>query len=553
MITNKKITPKELFDTLKKRVGTPKTLKDLPPPSSLKDLGKAVDRIVDAINKKEIIGLCGDYDVDGQTSTAILKMFFKEIGYPLYAEIPDRFKDGYGLSPSVIERLDGCSLILTVDNGISAVEAGEICKQKGIDLIVTDHHTVPPVVPEAYAIVNPKQEECKFPFKEICGAQVAWYLVMALRKKLNIEIDVGKYLAISTLGTIADMMPLHDINRPWTKQGLKIISTSNLPAFVAFRELIEKSDIRSEDIAFNLAPMMNSSGRLEHASLGMEFLLSADILEARSRLAKLKTINERRKSIESSIVEMGMREVNDSDSLIVCAGEGWHEGVIGIAAARIGRKFKKPCIVLSSSENDPNIYKGSGRSFDEVDLFGVVSECTDILEKFGGHPSAIGMSIKKENLEEFKVRVNQIVKERRHLQEKPVSPIIGELSFSDINVQLIDEIERYGPFGQGNPSPEFVATNVELIEVFRMGSDKNHIRFKLRKDDTTMTAVKFKTKEEINESVPYDFIYKLNKNTYNGETTVQLLVEENTQSNIQTSISHDVEKNESKKINTLKV
>jgi len=249
------------------------TLKDLPQPSTFKDMDKATERIVRAIQNREKITIIGDYDVDGVTSTTIMKLFFDEIGYPVDWIIPNRFRDGYGLSANIIPRIAGTDLAITVDNGISAVYAAQLCKEQEIELIITDHHMLAPEVPEAYAIIDQKQNECTFPYGEVCGAQIAWYLIASLKNALGLKIGMMPYMELAAIAIIADVMPLQHINRAMVINGIAALSKSSRPAIKAFMEHTQKEELTSEDIAFFLAPILNAAGRMKDASYAVEFLL----------------------------------------------------------------------------------------------------------------------------------------------------------------------------------------------------------------------------------------------------------------------------------------
>jgi len=309
-----KVTPQEIEQKLQRRFlkDGHLSLANLPKPSEFKDMDRAVARIVKAIHTGEKIMLIGDYDVDGVTSTTLINMFFKDIGVDLEWIIPNRFKDGYGLSPNLIPRIEGFDLVFTVDNGIAAVEAAKMCQEMGIDLIITDHHIVPAVIPTAYAIVDQKQVNCPFPYEEVCGAQIAWYLIAALNKALNANVDIKSYLGLVSIAIIADMMPLQHINRAMVKAGLQLLNRSELPAVKAFMEKLDKVALNAEDIGFQIAPVLNSAGRMDDAKWSVEFLLSANIYDARVRLDRLKDFNEiekplsRRLAMKPSIKWMSM-------------------------------------------------------------------------------------------------------------------------------------------------------------------------------------------------------------------------------------------------------
>lgn len=517
------LNPEVIIQILSKRFDdTFLSLKDLPLPSKFQDMDIAVERITVAIQKKEKIILIGDYDVDGVISTSVMKLFFDDIDYPLEWIIPNRFRDGYGLSTTLIPRVAEYDLVITVDNGISAIEAAKECKKLGIDLIITDHHIVPEVKPEAYAIVNQKQKECDFPYDEICGAQIAWYLCSALNKALGSKLDMKSYLALTAIAIIADIMPLLHINRAMVQAGIKLLGKNQYPFIKAYKEQSNKILISSEDIAFGLAPILNSAGRLADASLAVEFICCSNIYDARGELEKLLELNNQRKALEQQITTEAIESADRDQKVIVVSSKGWHEGVVGIVAARVARAFERPAIVLSQSDN---ICKGSGRSFNGCNLFELVETQRDILDKFGGHNAAIGMSIANRRLEEFK---QNLQKEALAIctQEEFVDPdILGELEFASIDFSLIDTISQFEPFGESNPKPKFITSGVEILAVQTMGKDGNHLRFTFAHNDNICQAVQFKTYETYEVGQHLDIVYTLNKNHFRGETTLQLMVD----------------------------
>ena len=499
------------------------TLSDLPHPSVLKDMDRATERIVRAIKSGERIALIGDYDVDGVVSTTIMKLFFDEIGYDLIWIIPNRFKDGYGLSPGIIPKIKEADLAITVDNGISAVDAAEICSEMGIDLIITDHHLLPPKLPKAYAIIDQKQEECDFPYADICGAQIAWYLIASLKNALNKKIDMISYMELVSIAIIADMMPLKHINRAMVRTGLTSLSKSDRPAIKAFIEYMKKERLSSEDISFFLAPLLNSAGRMEDASYAVEFLLSSNIYDARIHLGRLLEFNQRRKQTEADITREALACIDEKDDIVVVSGREWHEGVVGIVAARVARICRKPAIVLS--DNGEGKLKGSGRSFADCDLFAVVGETRPLLEKFGGHFAAIGLSLSRENLHDFR-RALQIIYREAEYQIETVDPdIVGELHFRDITFSLTSMIQRFEPYGQENPPPKFISKSVNIVQAIPIGSEKNHLRFLLEQDGVIHQAIQFKTEESYESDTFADIVYTVNENHFRGKTTLQLLID----------------------------
>ncbi len=500
------------------------TLNDLPKPHTFKDMDKATARIVKAIQNKEKITIIGDYDVDGVTSTTLMRLFFEEIDYPVAWIIPNRFTDGYGLSENIIPRIEDTDLAVTVDNGISAVYAAKLCKEKGIDLIITDHHLLPPELPEAYAIIDQKQPECTFPYDEVCGAQIAWYLIASLKNALDVPIDMKFYMELAAIAIIADMMPLRHINRTMVIAGLQSLSRSNRPAIRAYREYAQKEILSAEDIGFFLGPLLNSAGRMEDASYAVEFLTASNIYDARVRLQRLIDFNEARKATELEITKEALASADKDASVIVVAGESWHEGVVGIVAARVARALKKPCIVLSKSEE--GVLKGSGRSFGSCDLFALVDKTRPLLMKFGGHAAAVGLSLEACNLHSFIDALQEHYETTDDHMAMEDPDIVGSLHFNDISFSLTGLLKKFEPYGQGNPVPKFLTRNVQILQAGKMGKEGNHLRFLFEQDGVTHQGVQFKTETVYEPGMRADIVYTVSENHFRGNTTLQLMVEE---------------------------
>jgi single-stranded-DNA-specific exonuclease len=500
------------------------SLKALPQPPTFKDMQKATDRIVAAIDNKEKITIIGDYDVDGVTATTLMKLFFDEIEYPVEWIIPNRFRDGYGLSANIISRIENTDLAITVDNGISAVEAAKLCKERGIDLIITDHHLLGPELPEAYAIIDQKQPECGFPYEEVCGAQIAWYLIASLKNALNVTVDMMVYMELAAIAIIADVMPLHHINRAMVIAGLRSLSRSNRPAIRAYREHTQKEHLSSEDIGFFLAPLLNSAGRMEDASHAVAFLTSTNIYDARVRLQRLIDFNETRKRTESEITKAALASVEKKDPVVVVAGEQWHEGVVGIVASRVAQICKKPSIVLS--DNGEGVLKGSGRSYGDCDLFAMVSKTRPLLEKFGGHFAAVGLSLQKEQLHDFKTALQSYYHEADYRMDEVDPDIVGLLDFSAITFDLTAMMKQFEPYGEGNPVPKFISRGVRIVQASPMGKEGNHLRFLFEQKSITHQGVQFKTEAVYTPGTVADIVYRVNENHFRGNTTLQLMVEE---------------------------
>lgn len=498
-----------------------KRLGDIPDPERLHNAKKAVERIALAMQRRERIALVGDYDVDGVVSTAIVKLFFEEIAYPLDVIIPNRFSDGYGVSPTVLERLEA-DVVITVDNGINAIDAANVCKARSIDLIITDHHTPGSTLPDAYTIVNPKLPDCTYPYKEICGAQVAWLLLGLLKKECSLNINMGQYLDLLALAVVADVMPLHDINRTIVQAGLKQLGKSQRPFAVIIREFLDRNTLGSEDIGFQIAPRINSAGRLEDASIALNFLCAKNTEEAYRYFEQLDRLNAMRKQTEAQTTEEAIASAKPGRNVIVVAGEGWHEGVVGIVASRLVGHFGRPAIVLSC---DGDRAKGSARSIGEVNLFELINGQKAMLEKFGGHKMAAGLSLNTRNLEAFEAAINAEADRLAKEAFEPKEAVLGELHPSLINFNLLTLLEQYEPFGEGNPRPRFLIRDAEVQNIKCFGADRSHSRLTLRVHNNVFELIAFRMVPEMPVSRRLTCSYTLNRNEFNGKTTMQMMVD----------------------------
>ena len=518
------LNKQELFELLSRRFTTQeKKLSQIPNPSFLQDAQKAAKKIAEAIVEKKKITLVGDYDVDGVSSTAIMVDFFRQIPYPLTTIIPNRFHDGYGVSPNLLQRIDA-DLVITVDNGITALEAAKICKERGIDLIITDHHTPLDTLPDAYAIVDPKLQGCAYPFKEICGAQVAWLLLGLVKKELSLTIDMKQFLDILCIAIIADVMPLVDINRTLVKKGLKLLQSSSRPAAVIIRDFINKRTLSSEDIAFTIAPRINSAGRLEDASIALEFLTAQDIPTAYKQFELLSQLNELRKETEAQTTQEAFDAVHEEDSIIVVAKEGWHEGVVGIVASRLVDKFEKPAIVLSIKEDEA---KGSARSIAEINIHKLIARHSDLLTKFGGHKMAAGLGLAKENIDAFREAINKSAQKIPKEDFLPKETITGILSCEDIDHELLDLLEEFEPYGEANLRPKFLLQDAEVVSIKLLGADKSHSKIEVRQyphQRKTVELIAFKTVFNMPKNRKITCSYTVSKNEFNSKITPQLLI-----------------------------
>jgi len=518
-----KLTKQDIDELLSARFADDScnSLKDIPSPSLFKDIDKASSRIKEAIDKKEKITVVGDYDVDGVVSSVIMSEFFEDIGVDIDLIIPNRFKDGYGINEKLLQKIDA-NLIITVDNGISAVDAANVCKKRGIDLIITDHHTVPPILPDAYAIVNPKQEDCTFPHCEICGAQVAWYLIASLKDKLGLDYNLGKFLDLLAIAIVADMMELKGINRTMVKAGFKMINQEKRVIFSAIKAHFRKSFFVSDDISFLLSPIINSAGRLEDATLSYDMLRSTNIDEASVRLDYIVSLNNRRKEIEFELFKVAVDEHDETQDIVIVWGEDWHEGVIGIVAARLSRRFKKPAIVFSINDD---IAKGSARSVGDINILSIVSTQKDLLLGFGGHKGAAGMSMKKDTLESFRENLQTIAKDIPKDKFIQKSEVLGEIDANEVDLNLINILQKYEPYGQKNPQPKFLLKNAYVRQDRLLGADKNHLKMSLECEGRSIESIYFNFDTRANEGDHIDLVCTISKNEFRGDVSVQLMVD----------------------------
>ena len=518
-----KITKNRLFELLSARhLNNPYSrLADIPTPDNFKDIQIASSRIKKAILEKETITIVGDYDVDGVVSTTIMLDFFHTINVKVNHIIPNRFEHGYGLSTKIVGLINE-GLVITVDNGISAYEASLKLKEKNIDLIITDHHTVGDKLPLALAIVNPKQKDCNFEFKEICGAQVAWYLCAAIKKEMNLNVNMGEFLDLLCVAIIADIMPMTALNYTMVKQGLKKIKSSSREAFKILNEIMAKESLVSDDIGFFIAPKLNSAGRMDDASVALSFLLSKNSHHASESLALLDELNNYRKTLQEEISKKADSKTDKNDNAVIVWGEKWHEGVIGIVASKLSNSHKKPAFIFSIHNG---IAKGSARANANINLYDLITKASHLLIGYGGHKNAAGLSLKAENLEEFKQLINN---ELKHFQEDlHIEPdTLGELDVSSVDLEFISIIEQFEPYGLENHRPIFKISDISLVKYDLIGKDKNHLKLTLNSNGVIFEALKFNDSNTNFKANNLNLIVSVAKNEFRGEVTPQFLIQD---------------------------
>ena len=504
------------------------TRDDFHDPFLFKGMDVAVERIIKAINNKEKILIYGDYDVDGITSTTVLKKYLMDRGISVDTYIPNRLHEGYGLNKNAIDTIKerNIDLIITVDCGISAIEEVDYAVSLGMDVIVTDHHEVGEKLPNALAVIDAKRKDNTYPFRSLAGVGVVFKLIQALSIKLEIKPEEYlKYLDLVCVGTISDIVPLEGENRTIAKLGLMLIKvTRNL----GLRELIKSSgykEIDSNTISFGVAPRINACGRMGHEEEALKLFLAEDLESATKITKELNEYNTLRQSTEKAIYEEAVQEIDrnhlDEKNSIVLGGKGWHHGVIGIVSSKVTDKYYKPSILLSFEDD---IAKGSGRSVPGFDLYEGLTKCEDLLEKYGGHSMAVGLTLKKENLEKFKERFEQIAKEKNIKELVPIIYIDDELKLKDINMELVKSLSILEPFGEANKVPLFLIRNLK-IDSIRALSEGRHLKLTLRDENFVINAIGFELgylAEEYRIGDRIDVVGTLEINSFNGFSSIQI-------------------------------
>ena len=505
------------------------TRNDFHNPFLIKDMEKAVDRIIKAIENKERITIYGEYDVDGITSITVLKSFLQERGLEIAQYIPNRLTEGYGLNIEAVEKIKnrGCDLMITVDCGISAIKEIDYANQLGIETIVTDHHEPGQELPKAMAVIDNKRKDSTYPFRELAGVGVVFKVIQAISIKLGLkEEEYLKYLDIVCIGTISDIVPLVDENRVIAKLGLLLIKQTRNIGLRAIINMSGYKVIDSNSISFGIAPRINACGRMGKAEDALELFLSKNINEVCQLAQKLNEYNKERQETEKAIYENAVeaieRENLQKNSAIIVGGHNWHHGVIGIVSSKITEMYFKPSILLSFE--DDGIGTGSGRSIPGFDLHEALSKCNNSIEKFGGHSMAIGITIKKDKFEDFKKQFEQIAEEADINDIIPIIKIDAKINFENINKEMVDSLKELEPYGEGNKMPIFAFKNLK-IDSIRSLSDGKHLKLTLKEGNTVINAIGFNMGHFINEyriGDKVDVAGVLEINHFNGVESVQI-------------------------------
>lgn len=515
-------------------------------PFLLKDMDKAAARITRAVDNMEKIAVYGDYDADGVTSTAMLYSYLETRGADVIFYIPQREGEGYGMNIGAVEYLkeQGVSLIVTVDNGISSVQEVARANELGIDVVVTDHHRPQEILPDAVAVVDAYRPDDTSLYKHFSGVGIAFKLLMALEDGAgDVEDLLEAYSDLAAIGTIGDIVPLTGENRTLIRAGLERLSQSDRPGVQALLENagIAGKALTSTNVAFTLVPRINATGRMGAPERAVRLLISGYEEEAEVLSEEICADNEERRRVEAEIAEAAFADIEAKgymkDRVVVVDGENWHHGVIGIVASRVTERCGKPCMIISRGETEA---KGSGRSIEGFSLFEAICACGDLLIKFGGHPMAAGITLKPENIEAFRKRINQYAAE--HFPQMPTQTVTLDckLNPAALSVSMAQSLTQLEPFGNGNPQPVFGLFNMELSNVTPVGGG-GHLRLTLEKNGAVITAMRFNTKPE---ELPYhigdkiDLAVQLEAREFRGQPSLTVIVRDmkfaafNTEKNI---------------------
>ena len=527
IIVNRNVTSDEDV-----RIFITPTRDDFHDPFLFKGMDIAVDRILQAINNKEKILIYGDYDVDGITSTTVLKKYLQERGGIVNTYIPNRLNEGYGLNKEAIKKIKemGTDLIITVDCGISGIEEVKYAKELGIEVIVTDHHEVGEVLPDALAVIDAKRKDNTYPFNLLAGVGVVFKVIQAISIRLNLKAEEYlKYLDLVCVGTISDIVPLEGENRTIAKLGLMLIRVTKN---VGLRELIKSSgykEIDSNTISFGVAPRINACGRMGHEEEALKLFLAETKEEAVEVTKKLNEYNTLRQNTEKAIYEDAVSKIEkeniENKNSIVVGGYNWHHGVIGIVSSKVTEKYYKPSILLCFEDG---IAKGSGRSIQGFDLYEGLTKCSEFLDKFGGHAMAVGLTLNKENFDDFKDKFEKIAEEANIKEMVPTIYIDEEIKLKDISMDLVKSLSVLEPFGEANKVPLFLIKNLK-IDSIRALSEGRHLKLSLRDESVVINAIGFdigNLAEEYKIGDKIDVVGTLEINSFNGFSSIQINIKD---------------------------
>lgn len=508
-------------------------IENLHDPFLMKDMDSGADRLALAIRKSEKVLVYGDYDVDGTTATSCLYTFLKEFGVDAEYYIPHRFKEGYGINPDGISYAEkiNASLIVSVDCGITAIEEAKEAKEKGIDLIICDHHTVGECIPDAVAVLDPKRPDCNYPFDGLSGAGVGFKLIQGTIQKLGLPQSIShKFLDLVAISIASDIVPIIDENRVLMKAGLQMIQRSPRIGIKALLDLIRvsKEEVNTSKIVFSIGPRINAAGRMGDASTAVKLMISESLAEAKAHAHELESINLRRRDTDSKTMKEAMEQIDknfdmDETSTIVLYSENWHLGVIGIVASRLVDLYHRPAIMLSNVDGK---IKGSARSIKGFNIYNAIKKCEDLLEQFGGHEFAAGLTLAEDKLSEFRRRMNELA--YTDLSENSFEPeltIDGRLDLGEVDMKFWKLLSQFEPFGPGNLRPVFMSEAVKVVGVPTIVGN-GHLKMKVSQNDSgVFDAIGFNMHEylpSVRNGNPFNVAYVLEENNWNGRRTLQL-------------------------------
>lgn len=507
-------------------------LDSLDDPYLMKDMDKFVERMDRAITNKEKICIYGDYDVDGITSITIMYKFLTDIGADVEYYLPDRLLEGYGINNNALKEIksNGVNLVITVDCGITAVEEVEYAKEIGLDICITDHHECAEKLPDAIAIINPKQKDDKYPFKMHAGVGVAFKCLAALCKKYNLDDSMYlKYLDIVAIGTISDIVPLIGENRIISKFGLKQMERTENIGLKALLKIVNFKDIDSIMVSFGMAPRINACGRMGNARIAVSLLLENDAKKASEIANKLDELNTERQLVEKNIfneaVQIIQNEHLDKKNSIVLYNQNWHNGVIGIVASRLVNIYYKPVILLTK-EHD--VIRGSGRCQIGFSIYEALTECKDALLQFGGHELAAGLSIAEENINNFVKLFEEATTKRIESVKEQIIDVDMQITKKDLNVKLIKDIATLKPFGQSNQVPLFVYKGLKVVAIRTIKEDK-HLKLTLQDERSLIEGIAFSQgsrRDELMIGNKIDVVGNIEVNTFNTPKTIQIVIQD---------------------------
>lgn len=515
----------------------PKIDQSIDDPSLMKDAEKSINRILEAIDKQERMIIFGDYDVDGMTSTSIAVLALYHLGAKINYYLPDRTRDGYGLSTKIVERAvkSGYKLLITVDNGTTSIEAAKLARELELDLIITDHHQPKGELPDVFALVNPHQKDCNYPYKYFCGAGVIFKLISFIYKRLGKELP-NKIYELLAMGTVADVVPLTGENRHWVLHGLSILNKEEQSfAFKCLANNIKKmgkTNWTSSDLGFGIAPQLNALGRLSDPISSIRFLIGSNEKEVLEIGSGLKDINLKRREIESEVYldiesQIQSNQIDlKQERAIFASSSCWAAGVIGLAAGKLTRNHGRPSFVFHITPE--GLAKGSCRSIPEFNLFEALSKNADLLKSFGGHTQAAGLSLEVKNLPILKERLEKQLAEQFEMSQlQPYLELDANLELTDLNKRLLSDLNRMEPFGNSNPTPSFFLKNLVLSKKPEILKEK-HVKAMVFSQGVVKPVIFFNRPELLNvlikqEDKPFDLAAQVLVNDFGGTTKLELL------------------------------